>query len=56
LLVARSLFEPTFGLVVDAIRCDRAMALNVVWRLIARGALTVDLNAPIRLDTRVTPS
>jgi hypothetical protein len=54
--VVRSLAEPTFGRIVDAIPGDRATTLNVVWRLIARGALTVDLAAPIRLDTRVTPS
>jgi hypothetical protein len=56
MLAAKSLVEPTFGCVVDALPCDRAMALNVVWRLVARGLLIVDLNAPVRLDTRVTPS
>jgi hypothetical protein len=56
MLAAKSLVEPTFGCVVDTLPCDRAMALNVVWRLVARGLLIVDLNAPVRLDTRVTPS
>ena len=37
-----------FGRLVDAMSCDRAMALGVVWRLIARGALKVDLAAPIQ--------
>ena len=50
---ARSLCEPTFGRLVDAMSCDRAMALGVVWRLIARGALKVDLAAPIQLNSPV---
>jgi TnsA endonuclease-like protein len=50
---ARTLCEPTFGRIVDATSCDRAMALGVVWRLIARGALKVDLAAPIHPNSPV---
>lgn len=49
----RSGVAPTFGGIVAAIGCDRVFALGVVWRLIARGVLKVDLNTPIRLDTPV---
>jgi hypothetical protein len=51
---ARSLSEPTFGRVIEAMDCDRAVALGAVWRLIAHGKLGVDLGVPIRLDTPVT--
>ncbi|WP_271580770.1 TnsA endonuclease N-terminal domain-containing protein [Bradyrhizobium sp. CCBAU 45389] len=54
LRVARALSAPTFGRIVEAMDCDRAIALATMWRLIARGSLSVDLNAPIRLDTPVT--
>ena len=50
---ARTLCEPTFERIVDAMSCDRAMALGVVWRLIARGALKVDLAAPIHPNSPV---
>ena len=53
LRAARSLNDPTFGRIVDAMSCDRAAALGVVWRLIAQGALNIDLAAPIRLDSPV---
>lgn len=53
---ARSVPQPTFGRVVDALAGDRAAALGTVWRLIARGALAVDLTAPIELDTPIRPS
>ncbi len=53
LRAARSLSDPTFGRIVDAMSCDRASALGAVWRLIARGALNTDLAAPIRLDSPV---
>ena len=46
----------TFGRVVEAMDCDRVIALGAVWRLIAHGKLGVDLSAPIRLDTPVTVS
>ena len=50
---ARTLCEPTFERIVDAMSCDRAMALGVVWRLIARGAFRVDLAAPIHPNSPV---
>lgn len=53
LRAARSLRDPTFGQIVDAMLCDRALALGAVWRLIAHGALNIDLAAPIRLDSPV---
>jgi TnsA endonuclease N terminal len=56
LRAARSLVAPTFGRIVEAMDCDRAVALGVVWRLIAQGGLNVDLNAPIRLDAPLTVS
>ena len=56
LRAARSLSAPNFGRIVEGMGCDRAVALGVVWRLIAQGRLSVDLNAPIRLDTPVIVS
>ena len=53
LQTARSLSEPTFARIVDAMPCDRASALGAVWRLIAQGKLSVDLAAPIRPDSPV---
>lgn len=53
LRAARSLSDPTFGRIVDAMPCDRALALGAVWRLIAHGALRTDLAAPIRLNSPV---
>lgn len=38
---------------VDALPATREAGLAVVWRLIARGALVVDLSAPIAPSTRV---
>lgn len=51
--VTRSLAAPTFGQIVDTMNCDRAVALGVVWRLIAQNRLGVDIDAPIRIDTPV---
>ena len=53
LRAARSLSDPTFGRIVDAMSCERASALGAVWRLIARGALSTALAVPIRLDSPV---
>ena len=44
----------SFGRLVDALPVSREAGLAVVWRLIARGALVVDLSMPIAADTRVT--
>lgn len=44
----------SFGQLVDVLPASREAGLAVVWRLIARGALVVDLTTPITADTRVT--
>lgn len=44
----------SFGDLVTALPVPREAALAVVWRLIARGALVVDLTKPITAETRVT--
>lgn len=46
----------SFGDLVSALPASREAGLAVVWRLIARGALVVDLVAPITPETRVTAS
>lgn len=43
----------SFGCLVDALPVPRKAGLAVVWRLIARGALVVDLSMPIVADTQV---
>lgn len=43
----------SFGALVDALPVSREAALAVVWRLIARGVLAVDLTKPIVADTLV---
>jgi hypothetical protein len=53
LQIARSLPNPTFGQIVDGMSCDRATALGAVWRLIARGGLSVDLARAIHLNSPV---
>jgi hypothetical protein len=44
----------SFADLVAALPASREAGLAVVWRLIARGALVVDLAAPITPETRVT--
>ena len=44
----------SFGQLADVLPASREANLAVVWRLIARGALVVDLTIPITADTRVT--
>lgn len=44
----------SFGQLVDVLPASREIGLAVVWRLIARGGLAVDLTMPITNDTRVT--
>jgi hypothetical protein len=51
--IAARLAHPTIGMLVDAVPASREAALAVVWRLIARGQLRVDLSAPIVRDTRI---
>lgn len=52
--VVRSLAAPTFGAVLAALPANRSLALATLWRLIARGALRVELSAPIDFDTPVS--
>lgn len=54
LVLARSIEAPTFGSVLAVLSQNRPGALASVWRLIARGALRVDLSAPINLATRLS--
>ncbi|MFK4526886.1 hypothetical protein ABIF90_004867 [Bradyrhizobium japonicum] len=44
----------SFGDLIDALPISREASLAVVWRLIARGALIVDLTMPITSKSRVT--
>ncbi len=50
--LAQSLSAPTFRTVLDALGEDREVALGTLWRLIARGALSVELETLIGLDCR----
>src|SRR5713226_7658806 len=43
----------SFGQLVDVLPASREASLAVVWRLIARGALVVDLTKPITAETQV---
>lgn len=52
--VVRALAEPTLGSVLAAFPASRSLALATLWRLIARGALRVELSAPINFDTPVS--
>jgi hypothetical protein len=55
LWATRSLDAPTFGAVLAAVRDNRPAVLATLWRLIARGALHVELSVPITLATRISP-
>jgi hypothetical protein len=55
LAATRSLAAPTFGGLLAALPGSRAVNLALLWRLIARGALRVDLSAPITFDTAISP-
>lgn len=54
LSVARAMPAPTFGSVLAGLSLSRQVGLAALWCLIARGALRVDLSAPITFDTRVS--
>lgn len=43
----------TFGQLLDLLPAPREASLAVLWRLIARGGLVVDLTLPITTDTRI---
>lgn len=49
-----SMSEPTLGALVEAAQVGRAEALGAIWRMIARGALRVELAAPIAMNARVS--
>lgn len=53
---AARLESPSLGTLVDGLPASREAVLAVVWRLIARGRLVVDLSAPIGRNTRVAPA
>lgn len=44
----------SFGDLIAALPASHEASLAVIWRLIARGALIVDLTMPIAIETRVT--
>ncbi len=50
---ARRLMSPSLGTLIDELPGSREAVLAVVWRLIAKGQLVVDLSGPIMRDTRV---
>ena len=56
LATAADMVSPTFEALVGALPASREAALAVVWRLIARAQLRVDLTSPIGRDTRITPA
>lgn len=49
-----SMAEPTLGTLVEAVPVERAEALGAIWRMIARGALRVELTVPVRMNARVS--
>lgn len=51
--LAACLDNPSLGTLINELPASRETVLAVVWRLIARGQLVVDLSAPIGRDTRV---
>jgi TnsA-like endonuclease N terminal len=54
LATVRIMGEPTFRELVDAVPGAREEVLGVIWRMIARGMLHVDMTAPILPVTRVS--
>ena len=50
----RSMATATFGGVLARVPVSREIGLAVLWRLIARGTLRVDLAVPITFNTRVS--
>ena len=49
-----SMSEPTLGALLEAIQIERAEVLGALWRMIARGALRVELTEPIGMNARVS--
>jgi len=54
--VASAMARPSFGTLVDMLPTSREAALGVVWRLIARGRIGVDVSVPITPATTVWAS
>ena len=54
--VASAMARPSFGTLVDKLPTSREAALGVVWRLIARGRIGVDVSVPITPATTVWAS
>jgi TnsA endonuclease-like protein len=52
---AHAMQRPTFGALLATLP-DRASALATMWRLIARGALCVDLSVPITFHSELRPA
>jgi hypothetical protein len=50
----RIMGEPTFHELVDAVPGAREEVLGVIWRMIARGMLRIDMTTPILPATRVS--
>jgi len=48
-----SLNHATFGELLDTVPGEREVELGTVWRMIARGALSVDLDVPIDLRSPI---
>lgn len=48
-----TLDDPVLGTLVEAAQVERAAALGTIWRMIARGALRVELATPIGMNARV---
>jgi TnsA endonuclease N terminal len=48
-----TLSEPMLGTLVEAVQVERAEALGAIWRMIARGALRMELTTPISMNARV---
>lgn len=54
LAVVGSHSQPTIAAVIGAMPLDRAAGLSALWCLVARGALKIDLSAPITFATKLS--
>ncbi|MGC2030301.1 MAG: TnsA endonuclease N-terminal domain-containing protein [Steroidobacteraceae bacterium] len=52
--LVRAQSTPTFGGVLEALPLDRRVGLSILWSLIARHALQVDLSSPITHATQLS--
>jgi hypothetical protein len=51
--VLASQARPTFGELLQQLPGERSVLLGTLWRMIARGALCVDLDVPITLGSPI---